>query len=301
MAGVKPTNPTRAEALRLARRLGCNDAHQLDDGSWAPCAAPEGLQAMVSGGPKGYEKWKATRRRESLRGEHGIRGIATLPDGGLVSASPTGPFGGKDARTMTDNWDEMAEWQDLVGDTADDLYLLTDDDDIDVKADLSSLMEAMDDEDNDPNDDEAGEHEVASALRVVLSDVVSLYFRAHGYHWNVEGQDFSQYHALFAEIYADLYDSIDPIAENIRKLGEYAPFTLAAFASMRRLDDSAVSRPEPQTLASDLLDGNEEVLDTLKQAFHIADAADEQGIANFLAERIDAHQKWSWQLRSSVR
>ena len=27
----------------------------------------------------------------------------------------------------------------------------------------------------------------------------------------------------------------------------------------------------------------------------------QQGVANFVAERIDAHQKWSWQLRVSIK
>ena len=306
---AEKTSPTRAEALRLARRLGCDGAHQLPDGSWAPCAAPDGLQAIVSEGPKGYEKWKATRQRESLRGEHGTRGISTLPGGGLVSASPTGPFGGKDASTMTtdstENWDEMTEWQDLVGaEAADDLFLVADE--VDVKdgmldAMMNGSMPGQDDEDNDPSDNEEGEHAVATALRVLLSDVVSFYLRAHGFHWNVEGPDFSEYHALFEAIYSDVYESIDPIAENIRKLGEYAPFTLAAFASARTLDDSPLAKPDAVTLASDLFDANDQVLDTLRQTFHAANDNDEQGVANFIAERIDMHQKWAWQLRSSIK
>jgi DNA-binding ferritin-like protein len=38
-----------------------------------------------------------------------------------------------------------------------------------------------------------------------------------------------------------------------------------------------------------------------KQAFHVAEEADEQGVANFIAERIDAHAKWQWQLRSILK
>jgi DNA-binding ferritin-like protein len=38
----------------------------------------------------------------------------------------------------------------------------------------------------------------------------------------------------------------------------------------------------------------------LKQAFNVANGENEQGVANFIAERIDMHQKWSWQLRASL-
>lgn len=52
--------PGRAAALRLARRLGCEGAHQMPDGSWQPCPTHEALEATVKNGAKGYERWRAT-------------------------------------------------------------------------------------------------------------------------------------------------------------------------------------------------------------------------------------------------
>jgi len=137
-------------------------------------------------------------------------------------------------------------------------------------------------------------------LKTLLADVVTMYFVAHGYHWNVEGQDFSQYHALFADIYEDVYSSVDPIAENIRKMGEYAPFTLSKFTDLRTVEAKEVS-PEPQAMAKALLKVNEDVIKSIKKAFNSAVKADEQGIANFLSEREDMHKKWSWQLTASTK
>lgn len=141
---------------------------------------------------------------------------------------------------------------------------------------------------------------VSQELQELLGDVVVFYFRAHGYHWNVEGQDFSQYHGLFETIYEDVYSSIDPIAENIRKLGEYAPFKLDSFLSLSTLDDSRVPT-DPRSMATDLLSANVTVLEKIMSAFKVATDANEQGIANFLAERQDMHQKWSWQLKASTK
>jgi starvation-inducible DNA-binding protein len=141
---------------------------------------------------------------------------------------------------------------------------------------------------------------VSQELQELLGDVVVFYFRAHGYHWNVEGQDFSQYHGLFQTIYEDVYSSIDPIAENIRKLGEYAPFKLDSFLSLSTLDDSRVPT-DPRSMAADLLSANVNVLEKIMSAFKAATDANEQGIANLLAERQDMHQKWSWQLKASTK
>jgi starvation-inducible DNA-binding protein len=137
-------------------------------------------------------------------------------------------------------------------------------------------------------------------LKTLLSDSVTMYFVAHGYHWNVEGSDFSQYHSLFADIYEDVYSSIDPIAENLRKLDEYAPFTLSKFIDLRTVESVEVA-PNPKAMAKALLKVNEGVLVTIGKAFASATKANEQGIANFLAEREDMHKKWQWQLTASTK
>ena len=141
---------------------------------------------------------------------------------------------------------------------------------------------------------------LAKELSELLGDTVAFYLRAHGYHWNVEGEDFYQYHGLFEDIYSDVYSSIDPLAENIRKLGEYAPFKLDTLIKLSSLENGKVDT-SPKAMAKDLLKGNEHIVGKLKSVFETANSDNEQGIANFIAERIDMHQKWSWQLKASVK
>ena len=137
-------------------------------------------------------------------------------------------------------------------------------------------------------------------LTELLADVVSFYFRAHGAHWNVKGADFSEYHKLFLKIYEDVYESIDPIAENLRKLGSLAPFTLGSFLALRSIEDASTTLQDPIALANDLLAANDIVLDELSDAFDCATSYNQQGVANFLAGRIDQHQFWKWQLTASL-
>lgn len=142
--------------------------------------------------------------------------------------------------------------------------------------------------------------DLVKSLKVLMSDVITLYFMAHGYHWNVEGQDFSQYHSLFSDIYEDIYGSIDPIAENIRKLDDYAPFSLQKFMDLRTIEFKDVS-PTPKEMAGSLLKANDTLIERLNEAFDSAIKANEQGVGNFLSERIDMHKKWRWQLKASTK
>jgi len=135
------------------------------------------------------------------------------------------------------------------------------------------------------------------ALNYLLSSVIAFSLKVHGYHWNVVGNGFQQYHALFDTIYEDVNDSIDPLAENIRKLGQFPSFTVNDVASMSRISKTdAGINPHDQIV--NLLDDNAKVLSLIKDCIDVA--GEEQGILNFLADRQDMHQKWGWQLRASI-
>jgi DNA-binding ferritin-like protein len=57
---------------------------------------------------------------------------------------------------------------------------------------------------------------------------------------------------------------------------------------------------EGDVLTADLHGANERVISAWKALFVMADAENEQGIADFAAARIDMHQKWAWQMRSHL-
>ena len=137
------------------------------------------------------------------------------------------------------------------------------------------------------------------SLYTLLSETTAFYLKAHGAHWNVVGDDFPTYHELFEEIYEDAHASLDPIAESLRKLNSPAPAELKDLASMASGRTEAESY-EAEDLARDLYAANEKLIENIMVAFKAATDLNQQGIANFLAERQDMHQKWSWQLRSSI-
>ena len=138
--------------------------------------------------------------------------------------------------------------------------------------------------------------DLITLLKELLGDTVALKVKAHGHHWNVEGDDFPQAHAFFETIYTDYEEAIDSFAEMLRRLDTYAPFKLSRFLDLSvDVKETDVSS-DFAVMAADLLIANDATLIKLKDTFDVANAAREQGIANFIAERIDMHQKWHWQL-----
>jgi len=141
---------------------------------------------------------------------------------------------------------------------------------------------------------------LADNLKTLLATSFSLYLKAANFHWNVESPSFPQYHEFFGDFYADIYESIDPIAEYIRALDTYTPASLTRFTELTLIEDQIGQLPVMEQF-SELLADSMTLLAFLNETFKVANAENQQGIANFIAERIDAMQKHNWMIRSILK
>jgi starvation-inducible DNA-binding protein len=148
--------------------------------------------------------------------------------------------------------------------------------------------------------EETPQNNLAGALKKVLANAYVLYHTIHGFHWNVKGTDFYEYHKLFDEIVDDIYDHIDPIAENIVKLSDVAPFVMSQLSGMASIKEVGLFSKDAKELTQKFREMNLEYIEQLKLTFNVANKENEQGVANFIAERIDQHQKWDWFLKASL-
>jgi len=151
----------------------------------------------------------------------------------------------------------------------------------------------------EPESDENQKQILVLALGSLLADTYTVYHQSHGYHWNVKGPDFAQYHELFSNIYEDLIDSVDGIAENILRLGYDSPFKMSDLMRLGTISEASPN-DTPQSMTVALLESMQSLNDGFVDAFEIANEIEQQGCANFIAERIDMTAKWMWQLRASL-
>ena len=137
-------------------------------------------------------------------------------------------------------------------------------------------------------------------LKSAFATEFAFYLKAHGFHWNVEGSDFYEFHLIFERIYSEVYESIDTFAEELRAARIYAP------ASFTQLDDLSLVEcqegvPLAMSMAQELLADSDACAEMFRVAFDAAESQGDHGLSNFLADRQDAHKKHSWMLRSSLK
>ena len=142
---------------------------------------------------------------------------------------------------------------------------------------------------------------LAENLKVLLATSYAFVIKAQNFHWNVEGPDFPQYHKFLGKLYEEVYDNaIDKTAELIRQLDSYTPGSITRFAELSQISDQT-KIPRGELMMAELYEDNLKILELWKATFPVAEQENEQGIADFIASRIDAHGKHNWMLRSILK
>jgi len=142
--------------------------------------------------------------------------------------------------------------------------------------------------------------ELKQALNQAFANSFAFYLKAHYFHWNVEGMLFSQFHDFFGNIYQEVYASIDPFAENIRKIDSYAPGSFSRLSQLAEINDEE-RIPPAKNMLEILLRDNDIVLESIKTAYDAAESVGAVGLSDFLAGRQDAHMKHGWMLRATLK
>ncbi len=148
-----------------------------------------------------------------------------------------------------------------------------------------------------PLTDSAREGSIATELSRLLADSNATYNKTLHYHWNVRGPHFYSLHKLFEEQYIELREAMDVIAERVRQLGADTPPFGAPMDSLTAIRaDTGV--PDAMDMVRELIEAHEM---TSRAARAVVTVAEEQGdvaTADLATERIEAHQKALWMLRS---
>ncbi len=139
----------------------------------------------------------------------------------------------------------------------------------------------------------------ATALRQALADTFHLFVTTQGIHWNVQGPLFYSIHKLTEEQYEELFTAIDDLAERIRALGFTAPASVGELVKETSLED-ADSTDTLEDQIQRLIDANEHIAQSLRQAASQLDDLSDVKTADMMTSRIGVHEKNAWMLRATV-
>lgn len=143
--------------------------------------------------------------------------------------------------------------------------------------------------------------ELRSRFEVLLANVYVLYYRMHSTHWNVVGSNFPQYHLFLGDLSDKVFDSIDDIAEELRKLDGFPSMDFAELLKASTIPaGNAIVHSDVMEMMSDIEEANAKITDELRSMIKLAEENDEPSTGNFLQDRLSAHLKIAWKLKSTL-
>ncbi|MGO1597882.1 MAG: Dps family protein [Sphingobacterium sp.] len=141
---------------------------------------------------------------------------------------------------------------------------------------------------------------VSELLNKLLADENVLYTKVRNAHWNIEGSDFHAQHIFFEEIYGELAELIDEVAERVRALGHYAVGTMKGFLEITRLSETKYKKNDSQGFIKELLSDFESLIISIREDIKLADEHNDAGTEDFLVGILAKHEKTAWMLRAHL-
>jgi len=146
-----------------------------------------------------------------------------------------------------------------------------------------------------------GIQKVAEAVNGLVADAFALYIKTKNYHWHMSGRHFRDYHLLLDEQADQIFATIDPLAERVRKLGENTIRSVAHIAQLQRVKDNDEDFVAPKDMLVDLMNENKKMAKAMRDAHKVADDAEDVATASLLEVYIDETERRTWFLFETTR
>jgi starvation-inducible DNA-binding protein len=140
---------------------------------------------------------------------------------------------------------------------------------------------------------------IVDALKGYLADNAIVYYKAHAFHWNVEGPNFYSFHLFFEKIYTELWESLDEVAERIRAFGDKAPPNFLELLKGATIGETETS-PQSYIMARILKD---DFLVLSKRAYEVGSIAESIGdrvTMDMMTQKGTSLEKTAWMLNSTI-
>ena len=142
---------------------------------------------------------------------------------------------------------------------------------------------------------------VTAALNGLLADAFALYLKTKNFHWHVSGPHFRDYHVMLDEQADQIYASIDPLAERVRKIGGRTLLSIGQIGKLQSLDDNDQPFVAPLDMLRELMEDNKKVAHAMREAHGVCDDNDDVATASLLEINLDETERRVWFLFETSR
>jgi len=142
---------------------------------------------------------------------------------------------------------------------------------------------------------------VAEALNGILADSFAIYFKTKNFHWHVSGPHFHDYHLMLDAQAAQIFATTDAIAERVRKTGNTTLRSIGDISRHQSIKDNDAPFVSAEDMLAELREDNLKLVESLREAKEIVDAAKDNATSGILDEWTDQAEERAWFLFEASR
>jgi starvation-inducible DNA-binding protein len=135
---------------------------------------------------------------------------------------------------------------------------------------------------------------VVEALNPLIADAFALFTKTKNYHWHVASSHFRDYHLLLDEQADSIMDSIDPLAERVRRVGGTTIRSIAHIHQLQSIADDNQDYVPPDKMIQELIKDNRLIAERQRAAIEICEKNRDSATSNALQEILNQTEKRIW-------
>ena len=142
---------------------------------------------------------------------------------------------------------------------------------------------------------------ICDAVNGLVADAFILYMKTKNFHWHVSGPHFRDYHVLLDEQAEQIFASIDPLAERVRKLGQNTVKSFAEIARSSSLKENEAKFVSPFEMLLELMEDNKNCAAAMREAHGLCEDSKDIATASLLEVYVDEAERRAWFLFEASR
>lgn len=135
---------------------------------------------------------------------------------------------------------------------------------------------------------------VTKAVNPLIADAFALYVKTKNFHWHLYGPRFRDLHLLFDEHADAIFDSIDVMAERVRRVGGTTIRSIGHIAELQTIKDDDSPVVDPFDMVKQLCDDNAHIAKMIRDAIVVCDKNRDSATSNNLQDILDQTERRKW-------
>src|SRR5437899_10471669 len=135
---------------------------------------------------------------------------------------------------------------------------------------------------------------IADAVNPLIADAFALYVKTKNFHWHLAGPRFRDYHLLFDEHAAAIFESIDVLAERVRKIGGTTLRSIGHIGRLQWIPDDDDDYVPASEMMRRLRGDNQRMAERQRAAIRLCDSHADTPTGNLLQDILDQTERRTW-------